>query len=217
MKTAFIENSPLSFEDFHDRDWIKELFSLTESSGFKDNIDDFAAQWWGSARMFTLPWLLVSGVHSLAEEHRPVSLDQVWNEYLKIDGFNGALWKTAENAYCSLYYAYENLVVSILAKLSGDKVRVTDRNFHRTFSSCLSEKLLGNVWSSPKVVLAKEIRNSIVHNGGKCTPKLERLKFSSLSETGDVMISASDTRELYNFLKPLVMMVVKSAVERESS
>ncbi|VAX25939.1 hypothetical protein MNBD_NITROSPIRAE01-1747 [hydrothermal vent metagenome] len=174
------------------------------------------AHWWGSSRMFTLPWIAVNGVHKVINREDE-SIDSIWAEYLKFNAFNGALWKLSENSYCSIYYAYENLVVNLLSKISGCPVRVTDRNFFSTFVSHFDESTVGKVWGSPKVSLAKEVRNSIVHNGGKATEKLLKLKYSGLVEDGEVFISASVTRCLYDDLKPLVNIVINEAVYSKSS
>ncbi len=48
-----------------------------------------------------------------------------------------APWKTAEGAYSSVYYAYENLLVNVLNANLEHKVRVTDREFTHMFRAFL--------------------------------------------------------------------------------
>jgi hypothetical protein len=212
MKSTIIENSSDSFADFHDGDWIKEIFTLSDGSKIENIIEEFHAHWWGSSRMFVLPWLLVKGVRNASAVESEYTLDDVWAKYLNNNAFQGALWKIAENSYCSLYYAYENLLVAISLEYSDRKVRVTDRDFTAQLNNILGESITSKVWSSSKIILAKEIRNAIVHNGGKVTDKLVKLEYENISDDGDVSISASDTRDLYNMLKPLVKKLVKRVV-----
>jgi hypothetical protein len=216
MKSTIIENSSGSFSDFHDGDWMTEIFILSDGSKIENIIEEFNAHWWGSSRMFVLPWLLVKGVRDASGINNKYTLDDVWAVYLYNNAFQGALWKVAENSYCSLYYAYENLLVAIALEYSDKKIRVTDRDFTAQLNNILGESITTRVWSSSKIILAKEIRNAIVHNGGKLTDKLVKLKYENISDNGDVIISASDTRNLYNMLKPLVTKLVKRAVEINS-
>ncbi|MDR8525102.1 hypothetical protein [Shewanella fidelis] len=213
MKEIFIENSHESFADFHDSEWIKDLFQLVEGSFLENEVEDFCSHWWGASRMFTLPWLLTKGVCDIAGLKDPDSLECVWNKYLENNAFKGAAWKTAENSYCSLYYAYENLIVAICCKLSGDKARVTNRDFNKKLIILLGEPTVTKVWTNSNVVLAKEIRNSIVHNGGKVTEKLEKMNFKNISGNGDVFISATDTRKLYISFKPLIRILLERALK----
>jgi len=129
MKTIFIESDLSSFEDFHDGEWLKQVFELVKGTVGEDIALAFVSHWWGSARAFVLPWLLVNGVYDSVYSTIPPdkSRQDVWNEYLKFNEFQGALWKLAESMYCSIYYAYENLIVNVLNRIKNISIRVTDR------------------------------------------------------------------------------------------
>jgi len=141
MKIAYTENSLASFEDFHDGDWIKQIAQLAKGTEIESIVEEFASHWWGSARAFILPWLLANGVYDGINTVVPLTISpqDVWNGYLEINGFHAALWKLSEGMYCSIYHAYENLLVNLLQKIKGKKLRVTDRDF---------TKLLIEVWLS---------------------------------------------------------------------
>ncbi|MCU7849381.1 MAG: hypothetical protein KZQ89_15615 [Candidatus Thiodiazotropha sp. (ex Lucinoma kastoroae)] len=217
MKQVFIESDISSFEDFHDGEWFEKLFEASEQTLFHQHIEEFAAHWWGASRAFTLPRLLVISVGDAAggyELHGKTN-EQLWSEYLQIKAFKGALWKTAESTYCSIYYAYENLVVNIISQLSNKYLRVTDRNFNSMVSEILGASTAGKVWNNSKISAAKEIRNCLVHNGGKATPALKRIRPTPLIENENVLISASDARKLHAYLKPKVVALITSN-ERKS-
>jgi len=88
-------------------------------------------------------------------------------------------------------------MVGLLSELEERKLRVNDGDFNSTFISIFGERLLGKTWTSPMLVTAREVRNSIVHNDGKVTPKLNKMQKRPQIEDGDVLISASDARAIY--------------------
>jgi len=217
LKTIFVEGGREAFKDLHDKEWIESVISIIEDTKIEKVADEFLAHWWGISRAFLLPSLLVDGVYSAVSRNNPgiiLSKDDLWKEYLNINAFKGALWKTAESTYCSTYYAYENLIVGVLSEIEEMNLRVNDGTFNSKFVSVFGEKLLGRVWTSPMLITAKEIRHSIVHNGGKVTPRLHKIQKKPLIENGDVLISASDVRALYKFIKPLVKEFLIVAVRK---
>jgi hypothetical protein len=121
IRKIFVEGDLSNFEDFFDPDWVKNINGLIENTTIEKIVGNFAANWWGNARAFVLPWLLVPGVSDVINEFFPISLDvspqRTWNEYLKHPEFNIALWKLSENVYCSIYFAYENLIVNVLKEI----------------------------------------------------------------------------------------------------
>ena len=129
MRKIFIEDDLSNFEDFFDLDWFEKFSGLVENTKIEKIVGNFAVSWWGNARAFILPWLLVMGVSDVITESSPVRLEiptqRVWNEYLKHYEFNVALWKLSENVYCSIYFAYENLVVAILKEILETRKRKT--------------------------------------------------------------------------------------------
>jgi hypothetical protein len=214
MKTIFVEHSLASFEDFHDKDWFDGVHELAEGTGVEAIFEEFAAHWWGSSRAFVLPWLLVSGVHESLHKMVPLTQQDVWSEYLKQVEFQVALWKLAESMYCSIYYAYENLLVHILRMLKDSTIRVTDRNFTKLLIEVYGEKLANRIWNGNSISTFREIRNCIVHNGGKPSDALMRMRPLPHIKDGDIMISASDTRKLYKELKPIVYELVKVSTSK---
>lgn len=205
-----------SFEDFHDGEWLEKIFDLVKSTWLESIVEEFAAHWWGSARAFILPSLLVNGVYDGVYAIIPPdrTRQDVWDDYLKHNEFKVAVWKLAESMYCSIYYAYENLIVNILKKVRESGVRVTDKDFNKVLIEVYGDKLTNRVWTSNFVSVSREVRNCIVHNGGKTSDRLLRMQPLPLVKDGEVMISASDTRRLYNALKPLVYEILSESLNK---
>jgi len=216
MKTIFIESNISSFEDFHDKEWFEALFAITEGTEIQREIDEFSSHWWGASRAFLLPWLLVTGVYDGINSVVPI-LDKTkqdfWEEYLMVNAFKGSLWKVAEGAYGFIYYAYENFVVSLLNKKQDKPLRVTDRQFNSTLLGEFGIKVVNSVWNDSFVAVSREVRNCLVHNGGKTSPRLMKMSPLPRIEKEDILISATDVRVLYQKLKPKVYYLTQYYLE----
>lgn len=108
------------------------------------------------------------------------------------------------------------MIVNILKQVTGSPIRATDqKKFKETLSDTFGEQVAHKVWHQTLVYTARESRNSVVHNGGKATTELLKVKpLPAYIQDDDVMISAKITRKLYNDLKPLVYELVVRSVEK---
>ena len=221
MKTIFIESDMCSFEDFHDSDWLKKTFDLVKDTDIESVAEEVVSHWWGSARAFVLPWLLVNGVYDSIYSAMPIPPDksrqEYWDEYLQLNEFRGALWKLAESMFCSIYYAYENLIVNALRKIENASVRVTDRDFNKVLIEVYGDKFANRIWNDSFIAVSREVRNCIVHNGGKSSQRLLKMKPLPLIKGEDILISASDTRRLYDTLKPLAFEILRESLGKLSA
>lgn len=219
VRKIYIEDELSNFEDFFDLNWFKKLSRLVENTRIERIVGNFGVSWWGNARAFTLPWLLITGVSDVITETAPIRLaiptTKVWNEYLKHNEFNVALWKLSENVYCSIYFAYENLLVDTLKEILGTSIRVTHRDFNEKLRDVYGSDGAHRIWHQTLIYVARETRNSIVHNGGKATNDLLNVKpLPNYIQNDDVVISATVTRELSNNLKLLVYELVEKSLEK---
>ena len=216
----FVEEKLSNFDDFLDKDWFITINGLVKNTKLEPIVGNFTMNWWGNARAFILPFLLVTGVSDVINEtishsFKP-SPQKIWDGYLNFNEFNVALWKLSENTYCSLFFAYENLIVNILKVVTGSPIRVTaQKNFNKALKDIYNEQVAHKVWHQTLVYTARESRNSIVHNGGKATRKLLKIKpLPAYIQSEDVIISAKITRKLYNDLKPLIYEYVEKSIEK---
>lgn len=86
--------------------------------------------------------------HRTVEEEKVTNKQELWDKYLHINSFKGALWKAAEGAYGAVYYAYENLVVNILNADRKSPCRVTQRDFNSIVSESFGNSVASKVWSN---------------------------------------------------------------------
>jgi hypothetical protein len=217
LKTIFIESDLSSFADFHDKEWFVKLFAAVEKSELLEPVEDFSAHWWGASRSFVLPWLYVTGVYDAVNSTTPIigkSKQDLWNEYLKLNAFKASLWKISEGSFCAIYYAYENLLVRLLASVTGKSIRVTDRNYTKYLNDAYGPAVANQLWTTNFISVSREIRNCITHNSGRATKRLLDMHPRPLIEKGDVLISATDVRTLYTRLKPVVMKAIDQSLRR---
>lgn len=219
MKQIFIESDFSSFSDFHDGEWYEKLLSLSEGLVIESAVEDFSSHWWGASRAFVLPWLLVDGVFDASNGGggEVKNKQELWDNYLNINSFKGALWKTAEGAYGAIYYAYENLVVNVINTDRKSPCRVTQRDFNSIVSESLGNSVASKVWNNSFVAVSKEVRNCLVHCGGKATPTLLKMKPLPMIESKDILISASDVRNLHEQIKPKVVLLIEYYASQASS
>lgn len=164
-----------------------------------------------------MPWLYVTGVYDAINSTVPIigkSKQDLWDEFLEVNAFNASLWKIAEGAFCAIYYAYENLLVRMLAELRGSLIRVTDRDFTKELIKVYGESMANKIWTGNQISVAREVRNCITHNGGKASARLLSMRPRPRVESGDVLISASDVRVLYTRLKPIANEAINESVHR---
>jgi hypothetical protein len=212
MKTVFIEPDVESFDDFHDQRWFLELLNLAKKSAVSSQVEEFAIHWWATARAFMLPRLLVDAVFDVVHEFVPSDQrvkQDYWDEYLERKEFNAALWKVAEGAYTSIYYAYETLVIDLLNRRREPPVRVNDRQFLVVLNDELGAALANRTWNDSFVAVSREIRNCIVHRGGRASPRLSRMRPLPRIDHHNILISPGDVRRLYDDLKPRALSLVQ--------
>jgi hypothetical protein len=142
--------------------------------------------------------------------------EEVWSEYLKIGEFVLALWSSQRICYGSLYYAYESFLRRCAAvgnppadnEYTGIGALKDDLN--RLIGSDMADVCLDD----PKVVLAQLVRNSLVHNGGRVTPKIRSRQHGLKVADGLIHIMAPDVRDLFDLLKEKVLVLVETALAR---
>lgn len=215
MKTVFIEGRLDDYQDFHDKKWFETFFILVANTPLKSAGENFAIGWYGNARAFIMPWLLVNRVYdAIAAVSRPLyDRHVVWQEYLQRPEFRAALWKTAENSFVSIYYAYEDYFVRVLKILGKwDSLRITDRDFKARAKTIIEEQTFNRCWGDNRIEVAREIRHAITHNGGRPTSNLLRKSPLPRIENDDILISATDVRQLYELLKERVIEFTQSAL-----
>lgn len=211
MKTYLILPNLEDYRDFHDKEWIAAFFELAVTvplKGFGELAEHFAGNWHGAARAFVLPSLLVTGITAFAKGIAPgwASEKELWESYKTRPEFISALGKNTENCFMALYCAYEDYLVNAMKLNPGaGKLRVTDRNFAKRMKDLVGDEITQQCWHHPQVQVAREVRNCIVHNGGRATPKLLTKSPLPRIEANNILISPLELRGLYGLLGEGIM------------
>lgn len=203
MKPIYLDGDLADYEDFHDENWFESFFKTLKGTKFEKAAEELCFAWYGCARTFILPWLLVNNVTDLTPG---VPAEQLWREYMNRVEFKAALWKLTEQSFVSIYYAYECFFVrSVKIAFNLKSLRVQDRDFKKNLRTMVGEKHYIRCWGDDRMDVAREIRTSIVHNGGMATENLLKKKPLPRIERNSILISAKSVRELYDLLKERVL------------
>ena len=141
-----------------------------------------------------------------------LDLDEIWSEFLSITEFTLSLWSLQKLCYCAVYYAYENFLrmcVSIGQDRPEYRPRTDElmRDLRALFGIPIGDACL----SDEGVVLARQVRNALAHNGGRATTEIEANRGELSILDGDIQIMPLDVRKLYTLLKGQVTAIAEKS------
>lgn len=143
--------------------------------------------------------------------------EAVWQQYLGLDPFQMGLHGTMRLVYLAIYGAYENFVVRSLSIAHGGKqIRVTDRNFNNDFRDALGD-LIDDAWFAEDIRIARLVRHSLVHAGGRVTNELRNSKIPLIVNNDFLNVFPEHLSNLYNALKVPALAVMRSEAFRDKS
>lgn len=144
----------------------------------------------------------------------PLEIDEhhLWRQYLGQDEFLLCLWMSEINAYCSIYFAYENFLINAIKTLGKfENLRSIKLAVKKT-TELFDNELTKILWKDETVKKARLIRNALVHNGGKITDELKRYSDQLLLEDGQIVIMPEQTNQLYSTLKDKITRFCQIAI-----
>lgn len=128
-------------------------------------------------------------------------IGSMWNELQKHHVLQMAICAAQRFAYISCYNAYEAFVVDCVATASGiSSIRSSTDEFKGLLKSTFSRDIQQPCWTNSKITACREIRNSLVHKGGKPTNKLLRMKHEVLVHEGRLQVWPHDVKHLLRVL-----------------
>ena len=127
--------------------------------------------------------------------------DTVWKEYLSLHPFHMGLHGTMRLVYLAVYGAYENFVVRLVSIAHGGiRIRVTDRDFNKSLRGAIGD-LADRAWFAEDIRVARLVRHSLVHAGGRVTDDLRRCKIPLVEHDDILNVFPEHISNLYNALK----------------
>jgi hypothetical protein len=143
----------------------------------------------------------------------PLDPDEIWRGYLKIPEFALSLWASMRKAYGSLYYAYENYLRAVVgaARNDDDYKAYKTSQLKEDFAAHCGDPLAVDCIDHPRIVIAREVRNSLTHNGGRLSPKLAAKPHGILVYDNRFQIFPDDVRALFALLQERALKVANAA------
>lgn len=200
MKQFLIPHELKEYNDFHDKKWFENFFDLIDGTPLEEAGDHFSGNLYASARAFTFPWMLIESIHSSSDN--VISKNYIWKKLKQLYSFQAAIGKTSENCYVAIFCSYEDYILQSTKVACGTTIlRITDRDFNKKLISAVGSNVAKISWQNNQFALAREIRNSIVHNGGRPTGKLLKQRNLPKIIKDNVLLTPLEVRELYSNVK----------------
>lgn len=147
------------------------------------------------------------------DKHIPELLESLWQEFLGNEDFLTGVWKSEENAYVALYFAYEVFLIRCV-KLGLGIDRLESHQLSKRLIEFVGEDCANTSWNDGPIYLAKLIRHAIAHNGGRVTTSLKKHRAKLTLQDDEIVILAPDTTELFLLLKDRALLFIQEAVKK---
>lgn len=150
------------------------------------------------------------------------NVDAGWNEYMKPDSdgrvpLSVPIIASQRQAFVAQYFAYEDFVANCLRIAEGkpEKRYLHTNAITESLKLQFGEECAEFVFNSPGIVRARNVRNSITHNGGRETPALKNDAdhcFKILD--GKLCITAMNNHQLFRVLAPRVDRLIDETMAK---
>lgn len=147
---------------------------------------------------------------------RPVfDSETAWNAFIQEKIFAHALTHQQGMAYGSVYYAYENFLQRCIeVKRSAPDYRAKNpRQLSKDFAQEFSAVLEAECVSDSGVEIARLVRNSLAHNGGRPSADLLKHNHGFKEVDSRLVIMPEHVKALFNMLKDKAMKIVATAAK----
>lgn len=149
--------------------------------------------------------------------------DELWNSMVQVceagslDSPKSELWLAIPAAertwYSALFFAYEDFLVRCISCDRGESIRV-GQGFAKLCIESFGLTLANKCWNESVIAIAREVRNALVHAGGRETSNLGKMSHNIKVIDGYLQILPQDVDAVYEAIKPRVASVVEWALTR---
>lgn len=140
-------------------------------------------------------------------------LEETWRDYLTDHVYQLSLWGSQRICYVSIYNSYDNFLaraVRIAASLPS--CRTSDRDFNKNLTTSFGEPNFKKCWTDSKLNIARLVRHSLSHAGGRITNDLEKLEHGFAMLDDRIQVMPDNTKALYKLLEECVYSLAETAV-----
>ena len=143
-----------------------------------------------------------------------VDIEAIWNEYLQLGPFAMSVWSAQRVAFVTFYNAYETFLVRCVRQATAtDAMRTTSKAFKPALREEFATDIIDPCWTAPTLNLARLVRHSLSHAGGRQTPDLEKQRHN-INLIDDVLqIAPDDNHALLHVLFTAVESLISNAVQ----
>ncbi len=104
----------------------------------------------------------------------------------------------------------KNFIVRTLSRVHGGKqIRVTDKSFKSDFRAAFGD-LIEDAWFASEIHVARLIRHSLMHAGGRVTDDLRKCKIPVVVQDEGLNIFPEHILNLYQVLKTPALAIMTS-------
>lgn len=142
-------------------------------------------------------------------------LEDLWSEYMKLPAFYLCLWGSQRIAYVSIYNAYDNFISRLVCTaLQLDGCRTGTKEFKKQLLDAFGKELKEKCWTSPDLYVAREVRHSLSHAGGRVTRELADIQpgHGFVEIEGRIQVTPDKTKALFALVKDCVYALAEEAV-----
>jgi hypothetical protein len=133
---------------------------------------------------------------------------KVWGNYLSIEEFGLSLWSSQRLCYAAVYYGYEDFLRRIVSEFGfAKKTHMSTKDVAKGFEKIVGPAIAFACIFGPEITLARNVRNAIVHNGGRVTDEIMKSPVSFRTDGGRVQIMPEDTNALFHLLKERITVI----------
>ena len=152
----------------------------------------------------------------------PVRFDfeETWQDFLNNKDYLLAIASQQKLCFGSLYYAYEDWLSRCVALTTARPAFTlpSGKKATKELQKAFGEEASAKCWTDSPVYTAREVRHAVVHNGGRNNEKLREAGCTiRVSDEGDLLIAADDTRSLYTLLSDRVSYLVDLILTMQAS
>ena len=144
-----------------------------------------------------------------------MSLDGIWNDYLKLPPFFLGLWGSQRIVYMAIYNSYENFFVQLVRTATGNqRCRAGDSDFNKLVVVAFDSGIKEKCWTDNRLSVARLARHSLSHAGGRVTEELDKIrpKHEFAVEGDRIQITPDKTKALFELLSDCVYAAAEKAV-----
>jgi hypothetical protein len=152
------------------------------------------------------------------EDERDLDANELFSFFL--DGAGGAelalsIRGSQRTCYGTLFHSYEHFITECVALARGrDEYRPSNiKELHRDAAAVFGQAIADFALVDPEIDMARLVRNSLVHRGGKITNQLNGKNHGLVVVGDELQIVPDDNRKLLGTLQKRALTVAKKACD----